>query len=528
MDSVARSQCFRRLCSGYSRRHAMTELRIVVGSGPSAVAVTHALLSRGFDVTMLDIGEKLDPHTTDIVARMAAQEPEQWSQADKAAIQRTEFNADPSVSPKRVFGSSYAYFNDPQIEAPRGMRLYGSHAFGGLSTVWGCALLEAHSGDLADWPVAAREGTVSAYRGLADLVQQSIGTDILAAGTPLNISPAAQAVLERFRSSGKEHDTVDLYPTPLAVSPACKACNGCMFGCVYGYTYSSRATIEDIFMKNPRFRYVGGVNVERYREGDQGVEVQAVGQENKRRETLLAKQLYLAAGMMGSLRILWNSNPQVSRTLQARDCTCFLIPGFILSSRALRRCKHHGLSHLSVDLKTPPFQEKPAHVQLYFNNPAVADGLNARLGALAVRPVRQFVDLANRFLVAGQGYLHSDFCHRLRFACDESGLIHATVEQNPANAKAVEVVLSQLVTSMRRLGAIFIKPAASVIAYGGSKTAGALPHAVASDPAMTDLLGRPFGAQNVFVVDGTVVPSIPARNHTFTIMANALRIGQSA
>jgi GMC oxidoreductase len=505
----------------------MTESRIVVGSGPSSVGVTHALLARGFDVVMLDAGEKLDEQTTNIVARMSRQEPEQWSQVDKAVIQRTEFNTDPSLSPKRAFGSDYAYYTDPKIAAPPDMRLYGSRAFGGLSTVWGCALLKAGPGDVADWPASVSKGVADAYPQIGALIQQSTNADILAPSTHLKISAAAQEMLDRFRNSAEARGTAELYPTPLAISPACKACNGCMYGCVYDFTYGSRATIEGAFMKSPRFRYVGGVCVERYRETSEGVEIHA-SHRDSRRETFLARQLFLAAGMTGSLRIVWNSSTDVSRVLSVRDCTSFLIPGFILSPQSLRSTKHHGLSHLSLDLKMPPFASKAAHVQLYFNNPAVGDGLNARLGALAVRPVRYLVGLANRFLIAGQGYLHSDFCHRLRFECDEEGVIRATVEHNPDNAKATDAALSQLVLAMRRLGAIFIKPAAKIIAYGGSKTAGALPHAAAPDRAATDLFGRPFGAQNVFIVDGTVLPSVHARNHTLTMMANALRIGQAA
>src|SRR5947207_6221992 len=104
----------------------MTEMRIVVGSGPNGVAVTHALLQRGFDVTMLDVGEVLDAETAAVVASMARQEPEQWSEADKAHIQRVDFGANAAISPKRVFGSSYAYFQDRKLDAPADMRLYGS------------------------------------------------------------------------------------------------------------------------------------------------------------------------------------------------------------------------------------------------------------------------------------------------------------------------------------------------------------------------------------------------------------------
>ena len=81
---------------------------------------------------------------------------------------------------------------------------------------------------------------------------------------------------------------------------------------------------------------------------------------------------------------------------------------------------------------------------------------------------------------------------------------------------------------MRRLGVVLLKPFADVTPFGGSKTAGALPHASAASPTATDPLGRPIGSNNVFVVDATVLGSVPGRNLTLTTMANAFRIGQSA
>ena len=40
----------------------------------------------------------------------------------------------------------------------------------------------------------------------------------------------------------------------------------------------------------------------------------------------------------------------------------------------------------------------------------------------------------------------------------------------------------------------------------------------------SDSLGRPFGCQKVFIVDSTVLPSIPATPTTGLVMANATRI----
>jgi hypothetical protein len=504
----------------------MTDMRIVVGSGPAAIGVTHSLLQRGFEVTMLDAGEKLDTETAQVVSEMASQEPWQWSAENKNIVQRVDFRNAPAYAPKRLFGSDYAYFIDPKLNAPAGMKLYGSRSLGGLSVLWGCALLRAAPSELSSWPASVSDEIARAYLEVRDLLQPSIGADIFAPGTHLQISKAAMAVWDKHRNF--RPDGIDVYPTPLTISTKCKACNACMYGCVYGHTYSSRTTLEEVLLRNPRFRYVGGVIVEGFEETPAGIQIKAKLSEGVVLETFRAKQLFLAAGMMASLRIIWSSSSRVSRSLQAKDVSAFLIPGITLSGAWNAGSKHHGLSHLSVDLTAGPFREKPANVQLYFNNPATADRLKAALGFLGNRATSWLVDFANRFVVAGQGYLHSDFGDRIQLDYDDDGVITASVLKNPKNREFITIALTEFVRKMRGLGVHFAKPAASIAATGGSKTAGALPHALHATPTTTDALGRIFGTNNVFVVDMTVMNSIPARNHTLTMFANALRIGQSA
>jgi choline dehydrogenase-like flavoprotein len=44
------------------------------------------------------------------------------------------------------------------------------------------------------------------------------------------------------------------------------------------------------------------------------------------------------------------------------------------------------------------------------------------------------------------------------------------------------------------------------------------------EPGQTDAFGEVAGMPGVFAVDGASLPSLPAKSHTLTIMANADRI----
>jgi choline dehydrogenase-like flavoprotein len=60
----------------------------------------------------------------------------------------------------------------------------------------------------------------------------------------------------------------------------------------------------------------------------------------------------------------------------------------------------------------------------------------------------------------------------------------------------------------------------------GLHYAGALPMRTNPTRYQTDSDGRLAETRNVYVVDGACISRLPAKNLTFTIMANALRIGR--
>jgi paromamine 6'-oxidase/6'''-hydroxyneomycin C oxidase/2'-deamino-2'-hydroxyparomamine 6'-oxidase len=60
--------------------------------------------------------------------------------------------------------------------------------------------------------------------------------------------------------------------------------------------------------------------------------------------------------------------------------------------------------------------------------------------------------------------------------------------------------------------------------------AGTLPMSSASATSghSTDANGRSHRYENLFIADGATFPFLPAKNITFTLMANAVRIAENA
>jgi choline dehydrogenase-like flavoprotein len=127
----------------------------VVGSGPVGVACAAALLKRGRPVLMLDAGLRLEPDRAKVVQQMATQTPAEWSSENIARIKEGMNPGAKGIPQKLLFGSDFPY-RDTERELglySSGVGLQASLAMGGLSTVWGSAMMGYHDRDLADWPI---------------------------------------------------------------------------------------------------------------------------------------------------------------------------------------------------------------------------------------------------------------------------------------------------------------------------------------------------------------------------------------
>jgi len=134
-------------------------MHCVIGSGPAGVACAKALLARGAQVLMLDAGLELETDRAQFVRRLAGIQPFSWTDGDRARL-RGPMTADAKGIPvKLVFGSDFPY-RETGEKIPwqgRGVSVCPSLALGGLSNVWGAAMLPFRDEDISDWPLKTPE-----------------------------------------------------------------------------------------------------------------------------------------------------------------------------------------------------------------------------------------------------------------------------------------------------------------------------------------------------------------------------------
>lgn len=521
-------------------------MHLVVGSGPAGVACAQALLAAGKAVTMIDAGLSIEPERQRVVDAMRTREADKWTASEIELITEGAEVDTRGIGLKRVFGSDFPYRGAAEhvgkIDAASG--LLPSLALGGLSNVWGAAMLPYHGDDIANWPITTAD-LAPHYAAVARITGIAGQHDRLAESFPLFCDPITP--LRMSRQAGNFHRHLEKNAARLsraglefgasrlavrgsqtADGRGCTYCRMCMHGCPYGCIYNSADTVA-AFRANPMFSYRPGVIVTRVEERSDAVRLSGYERETGAAWACDGDRAFLAAGVLPTSRILLNSCDAGDECV-VLDSQYFLFP--LLSLRGtpgVRDETAFTLSQLFMELSDPAISPHRVHLQVYSHSTMIGEAVRKSLGPLGFDWLVRA--LCERLLIV-QGYLHSDQSARLRVRLDRNdphGRIHVSAEPNPATPKAVKRVLAKLLRLAPSLGAAALRPMLQITAPGrGYHSGGSWPMRAQPGRGETDTLGRPAGWSRVHAVDATVFPSVPATTITFSAMANAHRIGAAA
>src|SRR5215469_7374898 len=183
----------------------------VIGSGPAGVACASALLARGAKVLMLDAGIKLEPERARVVGELAQKKSRKEWQPSQVAAVHGDSDADLKGLPvKKIFGSDFPYRETVEKIPWRGhdIGVCPSLGLGGLSNVWGAAMLPLRDDDIADWPIK-NAALADHYRAVTEITgfagRQDGLEDVLPlyANNPSSLKPSRQA--ESFLANLERH-----------------------------------------------------------------------------------------------------------------------------------------------------------------------------------------------------------------------------------------------------------------------------------------------------------------------------------
>lgn len=493
----------------------------IIGSGLSGVACAEALLARGRDVTILDTGLRLPHDKEGTREALASRKPEEWTEAEKISRLPVVGNDVPDF--KLVHGSDYPYQSfkgapDICFSAPG---LSSSHALGGLSNVWGSAMMPYRPRDIESWPVLY-DDMEKAYKAVLGYVPLAGRVDSLSQAWPLYTTHAfdmpISSQISRFlkRAESQKMNGLTVGRARLAVhSSKCFACGECLGGCPYDFVYSARQELPTL-LKNG-LQYKAGVAVHAIEETPHNVRVHI--NDGTEKQILTADRVYLAAGVYNSTNILMRSLDIAQ--VEILDSQYFLFP--LLTAAKTPRLEQerlHTLAQIFMEIEDPKLAPDNIHLQVYGYSNILDSTIAKRLGPL--RGLRHL--LLERMLVV-QGFLHSDSSGRL-LASLSDGRLTVTPKPNPDVPKTLKRIVQYISRQAGKLRAFPLAPLLQETGPGRSyHSGGSFPMRESPRKGETDNLGRPAGWQRVHVVDASIFPTIPAATISLAIMANAYRIG---
>ena len=297
-----------------------------------------------------------------------------------------------------------------------------------------------------------------------------------------------------------------------------------MGGCVYGCIYNSADTVKEL-LRDDHFTYHGDVIVRRVHERGAGILIEARHRRTGAGLEFEAERAYLAAGVIPTAQIFLRSQAAYDRPLILRDSQYFMLP--LLTARrapAVRTEAFHTLSQVFLEIGRLGVSRHTVHLQLYTHSDLIGAAVRQSLGPAAfLAPV-----LDGRLIII-QGFLHSNESRTITLTLKrdgESDYLLLEPQANPATRPVVKRVVWELLKHSRALGGMVLPPMLQILEPGRSfHSGGSLPMRTQPGDGETDLLGRPAGWSRLHVVDASVLPSIPATTITYSVMANAHRIG---
>ncbi len=531
----------------------------VVGSGPAGVACAYALIRKGLKVTMLDAGIELEQVKSKILEKL--QRSKKW---DPKLLEKIKGNTKVTVkgvSRKLIYGSDYPYKEaDTNIKlTAEGITANPSFAYGGLSNVWGAAVMPYRAEDIKDWPITL-EQIAPYYTAVLEFMHIAVANignpkDFLAvkeSKIPLrdylqelfpiyarycqdfNYSRQAFLMIKDLEVNKKKLNDAGIFfgSSRLVVQfeagekkPGCVYCGLCLHGCPYKLIYSSAFTVDKL-RKNKNFRYQKDVIVEKINEKEDNVIILAHERNNKKRIIFKGSRVFLACGALTTTRIMLESMRAYNEEVILKDSQYYLFHLLRYKSAGnVTKEPLHTLAQMYIEIFDNEIDNNSVHLQLYTYSDLYDSALKSifRVGySLLKRPLVQIMSR----LIIGQGYLHSNSSSTISVKLEKGyKKLYLRNNENKSSNRKIKDIMWKLFKNRRYIKAMPLIPLLKIGKPGESNhLGGSFPMRKNPKRFQTDVLGRPFGYKKVHLVDSSVFPSIPAQTITLTVMANAYRI----
>lgn len=532
----------------------MTKI-FIVGSGASAVHFTLSALKKGHEVTMLDVGycapEKVRPGVTFNQLKSNLKDPVNYFLGENfESVVPPDFD-------KEIYGfppnKQYIFKHPPGFkETSTGFEPLFSFAQGGLAQAWTGGSYPFDDIDMKDFPfkykdiepfyeeVAERIGVIGIDDDLSKYFP--LHKNLL---PPLQLDEHSQLLADNYEKKGerlKKKFGVYMGRNRMAVlsrdkgeRKACDYSGRCIWGCPTDSLYVPSLTLEEC-LGFSNFTYIPNQLVThfKYNSKNRVFAVAARSPGDKKTVEYNVENLVLAAGTLSStliyLESLYRQTGRILKLHGLMDNRQILVP-FI------------NLKMVGKHYNPESYQYHQLAIGLHTDDKDGQDYIHGQVTTLKtalMQPVLQTMPLdwktaifLGRNLHAALGVININYSDTRReenyvtLQPGSEGL--STLEifyTPPANEKKkIAYSMKKIKKFMSGLGVLVLSGQAHIRPMGASvHYSGTLPMSTKPGPHTLSSNCRSHDFENLYFVDGTSFPFLPAKNLTFTLMANAARV----
>jgi choline dehydrogenase-like flavoprotein len=531
---------------------------VIVGSGPSGVHFALSVLRKGREVILLDVGHEKPPAVNPQDSFQALKEnlddPVGYLLGDNFEgvllpdLKQEFYGIPPSKEYALRQPRGFAFDT-------RGFAPMFSFAGGGLAEVWTGGCYPFNDAELADFPFGYAE-IGPHYGEVARRIGVSGAEDDLAKFLPLHanlLEPldldrhSATLLAEYAKHKASLNARLGCYlgrtrvaslSRDLGERKKCSYLGRCLWGCPTNSLYTPSQTLAQC-REFSNFTYVPGLLVSHFRftDGNRITCVVAESQPAGGAVEFPVGHLVLAAGALCSSKIFLNSifqnTGQIVRLPGLMDNRQILVPflnrhlfgqpyspesyqyhqlGLGLEGKVPKEYVHGQITTLKTAMLHPIIQNLPCDMRTAI---FLVRNLHCSLGIINVN----LHDTRRE-----ENFLTLEFDK-------QTGRSRLLIHYRPAPAQSAEIqrALRAIKKALWKLGCIVPPGMTHVRPMGASAHyAGTLPMSAQRLPFTTNKFCQSHDFENLYLADGATFPFLPAKNITFSLMANAVRVAETA
>jgi choline dehydrogenase-like flavoprotein len=523
---------------------------IIIGSGPAGISA--ALKLKGLKVLLIDVG--LAPPQPSLPAKHLFDLRDLGFPLHNALLganyEGLENIHGTYISPK-LKGPQMRYIWRQPFGAPpthtNNFDAMISYAQGGLANAWGAGVMRYSDRDLKQFPISAKDlnpywDELTAHIGISGLdddLSNYFGSlqDLL---PPLPLSPLCQSFYDRYHKRktriAKKHIFVGRLRTALianefrgraAYNPLLHDFFQAHNPAIYNPVFTLRELINE-----KSIEYLSGFLVQKFAEVGSVVKVIAKEVSTGLDREFSARKVFLGAGNINTARIALSSFAEYGRKLPILDNPVAFVPflDFSKIGQIFPRRTFPGAELVVIsdrDSKIEPIQASVYGLTGPLRGDLIAElPLCLKSNIVAIKHLASSMGMLQIFFPdspSDDNYITLDPSEKLF-------INHKPVHKDQYLAKDG---LYSVRPFLRLLHEMLYFACSSLCKFpvAGSSIhyAGSLPmRANSPGPFETDKNGLLYGTKNIYIIDAANFPYLPSKNHTFTLMANAMRIADIA